>query len=154
VAGQIVCYAPILAEPGEKKPYKNRSLKNKFKQTLEDEMTNKTTENFLQVMATFDWPEPKPISYRLYYLDDGSPQCYTMDDLPGKYIEIDQEAFAIRSWNVRVIDQKLVVIPPPVITKKLIPSDRGTPCHLQDVCVVVYEHEPNTKWTLTTNETY
>ncbi len=129
-------------------------MKNKLRQTTEDEMTNETTKNFLEVMAAFEWPESKPVSYRLYYNDDGSPQCYSMDDLPGKYVEIDQEAFVHRRWNVRVVDQKLVVVPPAVITKKLIPSDHGTSCHPHDVCVVIDGHKPNTKWKLKTNETH
>jgi hypothetical protein len=118
-------------------------------------MLNETTENFLKVMATFEWPEPKPVTYRLYYNEDGSPKCYTMDDLPGKYIEVDRETYVSHLWNVKVIDGKLNIIPPAIVTNKLKPNDQaGTCCHPQDICVVVAQDHEHIKWTMTTNETY
>lgn len=118
-------------------------------------MSNETTENFLKVMATFEWPEPKPIFYRLYYNDDGSPKCYSMEELPGKYVEVDRETYVSHLWNVKVKDGKLHIIPPVTITTKLKPNNTvGTTCHLQDVCVVVNPDLSHIKWTLTTNETH
>jgi len=116
-------------------------------------MSNETTENFLRVMSEFEWPEPRPISYRLYYNDDGSPQCYTMDDLPGKYVEVDRETYVNHTWNVRVEDGKLHIIPITKKVEKLGPSlADGIACHLQDVCVVVNPNQIHTKWDITTNE--
>jgi hypothetical protein len=118
-------------------------------------MTNETTENFLQVMATFEWPEPKPVFYRLYYNDDGTPKCYTMEDLPGKYLEIDRDTYVACSWNVRVVDKKLQIISPAVTIHKLQPSSStGIYCDPSDVCVVVTKNQPHTKWKLTANETH
>lgn len=118
-------------------------------------MTNQTTENFLTVMATFKWPEPKPVSYRLYYNDDGSPKCYAMEDLPGKYIEVDSETYALRPWNVRVENQKLKIVPLAILVKRLKPTnDVGITCHPQDVCIVVKHDQPHTNWNIITNETY
>lgn len=116
-------------------------------------MSNETTENFLKVMATFEWPEIKPASYRLYYNDDGTPKCYSMDELPGKYVEIDAETFARRPWNVRVVDQRIELIQPAILVKKLQPNQStGTCCHVQDVCVVVPESKPHTIWNTITHE--
>jgi hypothetical protein len=149
------CCVQIRAGPGVKRPYKNKVLKNKSKPINEEKMTNETTENFLKVMATFHWPEPKPVSYRLYYNEDGTPKCYTMEDLPGKYVEIDRETYLAHLWNVRVIDNKLQIIPPAIAVNKLRPNEAvGTPCHTQDVCVIVSLDQSHTKWKLITNETY
>ena len=116
-------------------------------------MSNETTENFLRVMAEFEWPEPRPISYRLYYNDDGSPQCYTMDDLPGKYIEVDRETYVNHTWNVRVEDEKLRIVPITKTVNKLRPSFKdGVACHPGDVCVVTNPNQHHIKWNMTTYE--
>ncbi len=106
-------------------------------------------------MSTFEWPDPKPVFYRLYYNDDGTPKCYTMEDLPGKYVEVDREMYLAHLWNVRVVDNRLQIIPPTISVKKLV-SDiyTGTSCHLQDVCVVVTPDQSHHKWKLITNETH
>lgn len=118
-------------------------------------MSNETTENFLRVMAEFVWPEPKPVKYRLYYNDDGSPKCYTMDELDGKYIEVDLETYINHTWNVRVVDEKLQVIPITKRVNKLTPSVfDGISCHTQDICVVVKSDQSHIKWTVTNNETH
>ena len=116
-------------------------------------MSNETTENFLRVMAEFEWPEPKPVKYRLYYNDDGSPKCYTMDELPGKYIEVDFETYINHIWNVRVEDGKLRILPTLKTVNKLCPSpDDGIACHPQEVCVVTNTNQHHIKWNMTTYE--
>ena len=116
-------------------------------------MTNQTTENFLQVMSAFAWPDPIPPTYRLYYNDNGTPKCYTMEDLLGKYILVDKETYVLASWNVQVVDGVLHTIQPAVQVKKLRPSTTiGTPCHTLDVCVVVDSNQPHTTWNTTINE--
>jgi hypothetical protein len=116
-------------------------------------MTNGSTENFLQAWSEFKWPDPVTLSYRLYYNADGTPKCYSMEELPDKYVELDAETFALRSWNVKVINEKLVFVDPPVTVQKLKPNQiSGTTCHPQDVCIVVSENQPHTKWNKQTNE--
>jgi hypothetical protein len=116
-------------------------------------MSNETTENFLQVMSTFEWPEPVAVSYRLYYNEDGTPKCYSMEIFSDKYVEVDAETFALRPWNVRVADGKIKIIELPVIVEKLKPNqEQGTACHPKDVCVVVDSQKINIKWNLTKNE--
>jgi hypothetical protein len=76
-----------------------------------------------------------PIFYRLYYNDLGHPTCYTMEDLPGNYIDIDKDTFARSPSNVRVRNGKLVDISHNT-TSKLVPSEFGTPCDANDVTIV------------------
>lgn len=99
-----------------------------------------------------DLPDPKPVFYRAYYNDDGSLVCYTMEDLPGKYIEIDQETYARGLLNVRIVDGKIVEVVPKQLVKKLQPANHGIPCDPRDVCVIVDELKSHLKWTLKTNE--
>jgi hypothetical protein len=110
-------------------------------------MSNETTENFWAAWKTFKWPEPVNHSYRLYYNDDGTPKCYTMEDLPGKYIEVDKETYVNHLWNVRVENQQLRIIPIKRTVQKLTSdSDHGTCCDPLDVCVVVDQNKPHLTW--------
>ena len=83
-------------------------------------------------------PLPQPVFYRLYHNKQGHPLFYSMEDLPGTYIDITPEQYARNSFRVRVRDGKIV----PLVwqtAQKLTPSDTGTLCHTQDVAVVVDE---------------
>ena len=91
-----------------------------------------------------DVPEAKPIFFRLYYDELGAPVTYTMEDLPGNYIEIDAETFALAPINVRVRNGRLVEIAT-MRSQKLVPGTTGARCHLQDVAVIVTT-DPNTLW--------
>jgi len=92
-----------------------------------------TPEEFWHIL--YSVPEPAPIFYRLYYDDQGLPLFYSMEDLPGNYIDIDKETYSQSSSYVRVRDGQLIRI----ITnssRKLIPSNIGVACHPDDVAVV------------------
>jgi hypothetical protein len=95
-------------------------------------------------------PVPQPVFFRLYYDDQGHVLFYSMEDLPGTYIDIDAETFARSQTNMRVKDGKLIEIAR-TTSAKLIPGDTGTACALTDVSIVVSEQQPNTKWS---NRTY
>jgi len=97
-------------------------------------------------------PEPKQVFYRLYYNDTGSPIIYSMEDLLGNYIEVDQSTYVLAPFNVRVIDSKLVYIKPVITVKKLQPSIDGTACNPQDVCIIVNTDQTHVKWTTVSNE--
>lgn len=81
-------------------------------------------------------PEPQPVFFRLYYDEQGHPLFYSMEDLPGTYIEVTAEQYACNSFRVRVREGKIL----PVTWQtahKLTPGTTGTQCHKQDVAVVV-----------------
>ena len=114
-------------------------------------MSDMTEEEFWSILK--DVTEPNPIFYRLYYNDDGSPIIYSMEVLPGNYIEVDPSTYALAPFNVRVINDKLTYIKPAVTVKQLQPNDStGTTCDPRDICVVVDTDQTHTKWTMVNNE--
>ena len=120
-------------------------------QTVFRPQMNETTENFWLAL-TEPVPEPVPIFFRLYYNERGEPVSYSMDDLPGNYIEIDAETYQRSSQRVRVIDGKLVHIIPKKPTSKLMPGPAGTPCSVENISVVVPEDQSHIKWSLKSDE--
>lgn len=113
-------------------------------------MSNETTDNFFQVWN--DWnPQPVPAVPRLYYNDQGEPVCYTFDDRPGSYIEIDSALFFEAPNNIQVKDGKIVRLSL-AKARKLVPTaTEGTACHVQDVCVVIDRSQEHCVWGLKTN---
>ena len=104
-------------------------------------------DDFWAEVARLTQPQTKvEIFYRLYYDDEGHPLFYSMEDLPGNYIEIDQATYAVSSSDVRVIDGKLQKINKIKSISKLRPSDQGTPCDPRDICIVVSTDQPHVLW--------
>jgi hypothetical protein len=108
-----------------------------------------TPEEFYGALANM--PEPKPVFYRLDHDAEGVPLFYSMEDLPGTYIEIDQETWHRSPSNVRVRNGELVTVTW-YSGAKLVPSESGTPCAPTDVAVVVSDQEPHIKWSRQTYE--
>ena len=108
-----------------------------------------TPEEFWSILHNM--PEPLPVSYRLYHDDQGQPLFYSMETVPGTYIEIDQATFARSASNVRVRDGRLVEITW-ATTTKLVPGNSGSPCHPDNVAVIVTEDQPHTRWSKRTYE--
>jgi hypothetical protein len=96
-------------------------------------------------------PEPHPIFYRAYYNSEGWVECYSMEDLPGKYVDIDQATYTASPY-ARVIDGQLKIIKPASTVTKLVPSDAGTSCDSRDVCVIA-DNAETVKWSSKSNET-
>jgi hypothetical protein len=103
-----------------------------------------TEQEFLEFWNNYKWIDTKPVYYRLYYSDSGLPLFYSYEDLPGKYIDVTPEQFALQDWSVKVIDGKLVRQRTVRMTK-LVPTDSGTLCHARDVTVVVVD-QPGQYW--------
>lgn len=105
-----------------------------------------TTDNFFKVWAEWDRKPPPPVFFRLYHDEHGQPLFYSMEDLPGNYIEVDQPTYARNSYHVKVVDGRLIEIERSKNISRLRPSSAGTPCDPRDVCVVVAEDQPNILW--------
>ena len=108
-------------------------------------------QEFLDFWQTVEWPKVKGIYYRLYYNDSGEPLFYSHEDQPGKYIDISPEQFASQDLQVRVVNAVLIPRTRP-LPPKLVPSDTGTPCHSNDVAVVVSTQEEHQGWKLKQHE--
>ena len=108
-----------------------------------------TPEEFWSILHNM--PEVRPVFYRLYHDDQGHPLFYSMEDVPGTYIEIDQETFSRSATNVRVRNGKLVEVTWSTTTK-LVPGNSGSPCHPDNVAVIVAEDQPHTCWSKQTYE--
>jgi hypothetical protein len=114
-----------------------------------------TVEDFWAALQNM--PAPKPVFWRLYYDAEGKPIQYTMEDLPGTYIDVDPITYSRGNMNVRVKDGQLIEVFFRT-TKKLVPdnsdnySNTTTNCHPNNVAVVVAEDQTHTKWRRKTYE--
>ena len=113
---------------------------------------NESEVNLLKAFAEFKWPVPKPIFYRLYYNDNGTPICYSMEELPGNYIEIDLDTYRRSPGNVCVVNGKLKEFQLAGIVAKLKPNGIGISCHPADISIVVDQNQLHIKWSLKTDE--
>lgn len=105
-------------------------------------------EIFEQFWKDYQWPEVKAVTWRLYYDDTGAPIEYSMEERSGNYINITPEQYARGNFHVRVIDGKIVELIKNRNHKKLVPDEYGTPCHLNDITIVVDDSQPHVKWKL------
>jgi hypothetical protein len=80
------------------------------------------------------YPVP-PQLFRLYHDAQGRPLFYSMQDLPGLYIDISVEEFHQAKFRVRVVNGRIEPMPLPLYPR-LVPSDHGQLCHKQDVCII------------------
>jgi hypothetical protein len=108
-------------------------------------------QEFLDFWKNIEWPEIKKVYYRLYHDDSGAALFYSHEDQPGKYIDITPEQFALRDLQVRVVDGVLKPRQRPV-PPKLVPSNTGTPCHPNDVAVIVSANKEYQQWKLKQHE--
>ena len=92
--------------------------------------------------------ETKPIFYRLYHDDQGNPLFFSQEDLPGKYIELDQASYNMPHTHIRVIDGNLVTLDTSSAVTKITPTEYGVPCHPLDVSIVVDSALPHIKWNI------
>ena len=116
-------------------------------------MSDATTQNFWAVLQEFQWPEPVCVTYRLYHDDQGYPLFYTMEQLPGTYIEVDQATYVRASHQVRVRDGRLIVLEPRIQVSKLArTSTQGVSCDPRDVCVIVSPDQLHQKWKKIAND--
>jgi hypothetical protein len=92
-------------------------------------------DSFWQAVSEHNWEQPEvKIDFRLYYDEHGNVVCYSMEDLPGNYIEIDIETYRSGSPHVRVINGRVHQLASAKTTSKLVPSDIGQPCDTRYMC--------------------
>jgi len=103
-----------------------------------------TEQEFLEFWNNYKWTDTKPVVYRLYHDDAGLPLFYSHEDLPGKYIEVTPEQFALQDTAVKIVDGRLVRQRTVRMTK-IVPATSGTLCHPTDVAVVVAD-QPGQYW--------
>ena len=108
-----------------------------------------TEEEFLDFWTNYQWTDPPPVYYRLYYNDSGETLFYSHEDLPGKYIDITPEQFVLRDQSVRVVDGK-IIRQRTARMSKLVPAESGILCHTNDVAVIVTD-QPGQYWKKTEN---
>lgn len=92
------------------------------------------------------------VEFRLYYDDNGKVICYTCEALPGdNYIVIDKDIFSHSDPFLRVINGEIKRTSDFVIVSKLVESNTGLSCEIDDICVITTQ-EPNKKWETVTHE--
>lgn len=107
-----------------------------------------TPEEFFAILH--DVPTSRPLTHRLYHDEQGHPLFYSMEDLPGLWIEVDAVTYVLAPFHVRVDGGRLIHLPKPGSEyRKLEPTQEGTCCHPKDVCIVVSPNRPNVKWSMT-----
>jgi hypothetical protein len=75
-----------------------------------------------------------------------------MEDLPGNYIEVDQQTYVLAHKPARVVNGQLRIIKPKSAAQKLTPNvEQGTLCHVHNVAVVV--EKSGVHWSMQTYET-
>jgi len=110
-------------------------------------MTAMTEQEFWSIWQSSAPAEPPKIEYRLYHDEDGYPMFYSMEDVPGMYLVVDQETFLNGPKHIRVVDGKIVE-KQICWTKKLAPAQQGVSCDPRDVCVIVDPDQPHVNWRL------
>ena len=105
---------------------------------------NTSIENFREALKLVKPIKKQEIFFRLYYDDDGNVITYSMEDLPGKYIEINAEQFAIGNRNIYIKNGKIYK-KKQLSIGKLIPTEEydGT-----DITVI----KDKTQWKMKTYE--
>ncbi len=91
------------------------------------------------------------VEFRLYYDDNGKVICYTCEKLEGNYVVIDAQTYAESRPDLRVVNGEITKSSDYVIISKLVTSDKGVKCEVNDVCVII-DTEPFKYWEVEVNE--
>jgi hypothetical protein len=106
------------------------------------------TNTLFEALELVDTPVIVKQEFRLYHDATGTILFYSMEDLPGEYIEITAEQFAAMRYDVYVKDGK-VHQKKMVSLGKLVPSSKGFPTSPGDITLI--EPTSTTYWE---NKTY
>lgn len=111
-------------------------------------MAAMTEQEFMAALSNM--PTAKPVTYRLYHDDQGRPLHYTMEDMPGQWVEIDKDLFRRCPSRVRVRNGRVHEIQWRT-TEKLVPGQIGTACHPKDV-TIIHDGADSQHWSRLTHE--
>lgn len=90
--------------------------------------------------------------FRLYYNDDGTPKFYSMEELDGNYIEIDQSVFEASRYDIVVINGKIKSLSENVISKYHLVNDISkttVTCDSEDITLLTDSTESYKLWDYT-----
>lgn len=106
---------------------------------------------FIKALREFVPLTSRKIEYRVYYdATTGEVLNYTNEELSGTYIIVDRETFAQHRFDCKIKNGKMVPFKEPI--GKLLPSDEGTPCMPNDICLVAAPNSPSIFWKMHTYE--
>ena len=93
--------------------------------------------------------KPVDTTYKVYYnKETGKPLQYTTDEQDGDYIVITKQQYAESRYDSVVINEKLTTANDAVRWSKLVPSNEGVACAINNVMIV--DSNSSTKWKIKT----
>jgi len=110
-----------------------------------------TEEEFFSIWQSQVSAPSVELEYRLYHDENGFPLFFSMEQLPGNYIVVDQATYLTSPKHIRVVNGKIVVYQT-TFAKKLVPGSTGVACAVEDVCIIVDTDQPHIKWHLKKQE--
>lgn len=79
-------------------------------------------------------------TYRLYYNKDGTPRFYSMEDVEGDYIAVDQNTYQAGRYDVRIVDGRIRSLSENTISRYQVvteESDTTVTVHPEDISIIV-----------------
>ena len=86
--------------------------------------------------------------YRLYYNPDGTPKHYTMQELEGDYIFVDQQTFQCCRYDIVVVGGKIKSLNENSIARYYISDESATAtcCDPHDITLIVDKTQQHIFW--------
>lgn len=79
-------------------------------------------------------------TYRLYYNKDGTPRCYSMEELEGDYIVVDQNVYQAGRYDVRIVGGRIRSLNENTISKYCVVTEESETTIMvdpQDISIIV-----------------
>ena len=92
--------------------------------------------------------------YRLYYNHDGTPKYYSMEELDGQFIYVDQPTFQCCRYDVIVIDGKIRSLSENIVSKyKIVDVESETTVCTDstDISIIVGRTQQHILWDYTSS---
>lgn len=107
--------------------------------------------NFWEALSLLEERPEQQLEYRLYYNEDGTVRCYSMEQLDGNYINVDVDTFNQCRTDLLVRNGE-IIRPRHDAAWKLVPSKQESyGCHPNNVSIVVDSNYSNPQhWSVKT----